>query len=387
MAWQDDNNPKKPQSPWDRKPEDQGPPDIEAIFKKLFGFLGGKKKPRAVGGTEHDGNGGDDAVSLLKAVGFVVTVIVVIWALSGIYIVAPAERAVLLKFGKYEKTVQPGPHWFARFVQTKYVVNVNQRMTVDLKSEMLTAKENIVSVAFVVQYRVSDIKNYLFNVINPINSLQQVVDSAVRQVIGRSTLDEIITTGRAKVANEVQIEIDALLKKYKPGLMVTAVTMQPAKAPEAVKPAFDDVIKAREDQVRIANEATSYANKIVPVAKGQSSRILQEAQAYQQQVVFQAKGAVSQFLAILPRYEAAPNVTAERMYLSTMQRVLSESHLVVATKGNHLFYVPGAKMAAPESMAHSAQVSDSGLPSSTTSQGGSPASINAAYMRMKEAGQ
>lgn len=369
-------------SQWGKPNGEEGPPDIEQLFKKLFGKSGSKSsggKPAEPG----------------KMFGFafwmILIVLAVIWALSGIFIVQPAERAAILRFGKYIGTVQPGPHWIPRFIDQRYVINVDQIMTMNLKDTMLTSQENIVDVDFAVQYRIGNLEEYLFNVVNPQNSLRQIVDSAIRQVIGTSRLDNILTIGRAKIAEEVRQQITFLVNRYKLGLVITDVAMQPAKAPDPVKDAFDDVIKAREDNQRIQNEAEAYANKIVPVAEGRASRIMQAATAYRQQVVLKAKGDVAQFDALLPIYDQAPGVTSDRMYLNTMQEVLRNSHvtLIDSSKGNNVFYIPLDKNAVqpvlPAEKTNSQSSRSNTAEASADAQKAAAAATMRHYLRWREA--
>ncbi|PCI39534.1 MAG: FtsH protease activity modulator HflK [Thiotrichales bacterium] len=323
----------------------EGPPDLDEIFKKLGNILRGEKKPSGnsnqTSSKKSSGNG-QNVKYWPFALGGTILVIAM-WALSGIFIVQPAEHGIILRFGKYSRTVDSGIHWYPRIIETKYVQNVDRVKATSLSTLMLTSGENIVSVAFVVQYKIGNLKNYLFNVINPEKSLKQIVDSAVRQVIGHSQLNQILTKGRAKVRDGVRKEIEILVNRYKLGLTITDVAMQPATAPDAVKSAFDDVIKAREDKVRIENEATSYANRKVPIAQGMAVRILQEAEAQKDKLVLEAKGGIAGFNALLPIYNKHPEATGTRMYLDTISNAMKRSRLVLVDTGknNHnMFYVP-----------------------------------------------
>ena len=372
------------QNPWGNKGgEDKGPPDLDALFGKILRF-GKKKSPSGTGG------GSDGGSFWLLGIGIVI-IVLILWALSGIYIVQPAEEGVILRFGKYLKTVEAGPHWFPRFIDQKYVLNVDQVNTVDLSQLMLTEKENIVDVSFIVQYQIGDIKQYLFNVVNPVDSLQQIVDSAVRQVIGHSQLDEILTTGRAKISDQVRQLIEKLVKRYKVGIVIRDVTMQPAKAPEAVKDAFDDVIKAREDQQRYINEAQSYANDITPRAQGTAARVGQEAKAYKQQVVLNAQGSIARFAALNAVYDKAPEVTSKRMYYDTLQSVLQNSrvYLVDGKGATNMFLMPSgsrslAKFIAPGAL-HQSDVKRQAVASSSATSNTTSKDATKAYMRWAEA--
>ncbi|MCP3680161.1 MAG: FtsH protease activity modulator HflK [Gammaproteobacteria bacterium] len=323
---------------------DDKPIDLEAFMKKI---IGSSRKKRPSGGGE-----GPDNLPLGKMIAGAIVAVVLLWAISGIYIVQPAERAAILRFGKYVRTVTPGPHWYPRFIEKKIVVNVNQVNTISFSQLMLTQNENIVYVSFIVQYQIGNLRNYLFNVVNPVNSLQQILESAVRQEIGHAQLDKILTTGRAEVSAGIMKTMEQLIDRYKLGINLKDVTMQPATAPSEVKAAFDDVIKAREDKERFANEATSYANKKVPIARGQAARIQQEANAYKEQIIYRSKGDTAKFLALEPIYKQNPTITANRMYFTTMERVLGNSHLYVVDSGNgshNLFYLPLDKLLAQQS--------------------------------------
>ncbi len=333
--------------PWGRNtnksPSPQGPPDLDALLRdykrKLMAILGnGNKKP----GAPSSGGPASAESPIGFLLGLVVVAVLVIWALSGIYIVSPAERAVVTQFGKYTATVEPGPHWIPRFIQAKQIVNVQRVSNFAYESEMLTKDENIVSVAVAVQYRVDDAQNYLFNVVDPVRSLEQATASALRQVVGHNTLDDLLTTGRTAVRDQVTLQLQEILSSYKAGLLVTDVTLQSIKPPEAVTAAFDDAIKAREDQQAYINKADTYDNQITAAVQGQVSRILREAEAYKKNVVLDARAATAGYLALLPSYEAAPQVTRDRLYLSTLESIFSQTNKVFLDQksGNPLLYLP-----------------------------------------------
>lgn len=334
MGW---NEPEKGKDPW--KGKDQ-PPDLDEAFKRIHE----KFKKTFSGGTGKSNNtSSGGGVSLL--VGLVALFILAIWALSGIFIVDPAEQAVILRFGKYVETVGPGPHWIPRIISSKIVLNVDRVMDHSYSAQMLTRDENLVSVAVAVQYRISDLQEYLFNVANPEESLQQATSSALRQVVGTTTLDQILTEGREVWGNSVQDTLIKTLSLYKTGIAIVNVSPQPARAPESVQDAFDDAIKAQEDEKRFKEQAYTYAAKVVPIAEGNASRIAQEAKAFSQQVVLKATGEVAEFLALLPQYIAAPKIISERMYLETMQKVLNKSSkIIIDAKSGNLLYLPLDKL-------------------------------------------
>lgn len=342
MSWNpSDQN--KGKDPWGRPNAPQGPPDLHALLKQLKNKLfGNAKKSNTPKNT-----------SEIKAnaffAGIIGLAVLILWILSGIFIVAPAERGIITRFGKYVETVGPGPHWIPRFIESKYLVNVQNISNFAYEADMLTKDENIVSVAVVVQYRIQNAKDYLFNVVDPTVSLEQATASALRQAVGHNSLDDLLTTGRSKIREQVAEQLQQIIKSYGTGLMVTDITLQSVKPPAEVVSAFDDVIKAREDQKSYINKAETYANQVTANAKGQVSRFIKEAEAYQKQSVLNAQAAVVGFLALLPEYQRSPEVTRQRMYLATMESVLSSVNKVILDQksGNPLLYLPLDKMLSP----------------------------------------
>ena len=319
--------------PFGYRQQQEGPPDLEDAFKKMWSNVKNKKKS---GNGPRDTSGGKSGSSKFgfALIGVIAIVVIIgIWGASGFFVVQPAEQGVVLQFGKYNRTVQPGLHWMARFIESKYVVNVDQVNAIKLSQEMLTQGENFVQVSFAVQYKIANLKDFLFNIQDPVRSLKEIVDSAVRQVVGTSSLDDILTVGRGQITLDIKKQIEKLVARYKNGIDIVSVQMQPAQPPTEVQAAFDDVIKAREDNQRLQNEAEGYANKIVPIAKGQANAMLKHAHAVAKQAVLLANGKVAMFNALLPKYKAAPNVTANRMYFNTMEKVLHNSRVVLLAGG------------------------------------------------------
>lgn len=333
---------------WSKGPRrEEGPPDLDELLnklqKKINNFFVRKVSRRKI--REVPFGTKTPKILTLRNILLVLLIAIMVWVAFGIFIVSPAERAIILRFGKYNKTVGPGPHWVARFIESYNVINVQRVATFPYQAEMLTKDENIVSVAVAVQYRIDNVRDYLFNVVDPIESLQQATASALRQVVGHTTLDEILTTGRELVREQVLQQLTKILDYYHCGLIIADVTLQPAKPPEAVTEAFDDVNKAREDEQRYINEAKAYQQKVVPIAEGQAARILKEADAYQKKVILQAQADTAQYLALLPQYERAPNVTRERLYLSTIEEVLhNSSKILVDVKNANMLYLPLDKL-------------------------------------------
>ncbi len=348
----------------------QGPPDLDEIVRniqnRLSGLFGGGK------------GGGGGKVSMGKAggigVGVIIAIVAGLWLLSGFYIVKQAERGVVLRFGKLQEVTEAGLHWRLPFpvdsVEKVDVQNVFQ-MEVGYRSDartgrvsqvpkealMLTEDENIVDIEFAVQYRISNAADYLFNVKDPEITIGQATESAIREIVGKSTLDFVITEGRADVANNTQAVLQKILDRYKTGIFITTAKMQKAQPPEQVKAAFDDAVKAREDEQRFKNEAQAYANDILPRARGKAARLVQEGEGYKVSVIARAEGDARRFTQIATEFAKAPEVTRERLYLETMEDVLSNSTKVFIDQkgGNNILYLPldkivtqGARVA-PES--------------------------------------
>lgn len=332
MVW---NNPNHDTGP---RQSGNNPPHLDAFFlalqkKVLLIFQRfGKKNP--------DGSMSEPPPWFGAAL--IAGFIILLWALCGIYIVGPAEEAVVLRFGRYHSSEGPGPHWAPRIIDKVYLVDKEKISTYSYDALMLTKDENIVSVAIAVQYRINNVRNYLFNGVDAHESLQQATASALRQVIGHTQLDLVLTSGRGQIRQEVRVLLEKILARYNVGLLVTDVAMQPAKAPEEVKEAFDDAIKAQEDEQRFKNQAQAYAMQVEPAARGQAQRLLADANAYKQQVVLLSKGDASRFLALLPEAKQSPQVTRTRLYIDTIQTVLQNANklFIDDTNSNNVFYLP-----------------------------------------------
>lgn len=339
MSWNDSGN----KDPWSGK---QQPPDLEEALKKLQkqlrGWLGGKG-PRNAGNPFQSKSldPQNKTVGGLLAIGASI-----LWLLSGVFIVNPAEQAAILYFGKYSETVGAGPHWIPTFIAKKIVLNVDRVSDYSYSGQMLTKDENLVAVSIAVQYRIADLSAYLFNVSDAEESLQQATSSALRQVVGTTTLDQLITAGREVWGSQVQESLVKILDRYQTGIQIISVAPQPARAPENVQSAFDDAIKAQEDERRFIEQARAYEAKVVPIAEGHSKRILREADAFAKQVVLEAQGQTAEFLQLLPQYLQAPKITAERMYIETMQQIMSQNpKIMVDAKQAPAMYLPFMKKA------------------------------------------
>ncbi|NCA70681.1 MAG: FtsH protease activity modulator HflK [Sphingobacteriia bacterium] len=348
MAWNEPGGGNK--DPWSGKSgNEQGPPDLDEVVRKLQerlgGLFGGDKssgggRPPG-GGSPFNLPGGDLSA---RIIGIIVGILVVIWLATGIYIIEPAERGVVMRFGQYVDTTGPGPHWRIPWpIESVVKVNVDEVSTFSHSASMLTQDENIVDVELTVQSRIQDASDYLFQVQDPDKTLRDATVTVVRVTVGGSKLDYVMTEGRGAVAVTIRERIQELMDQYRTGLLVTSVNMQPARPPEDVKAAFDDAIKAREDKERIENQAEAYANEIVPQARGEAARIIADARAYRDQVIAKSEGETARFTAILNEYRAAPEVTRQRLYLETMEQVIGDSSKViidVEDGGNSLLYLP-----------------------------------------------
>ena len=340
MAWNEPGGGNK--DPWSGKGGDEGPPDLDEVVRKLQERLGGFFGGRAPsGGGRAEGPRGSLGA---RAVTAVVAILVLVWLALGIYIVEPAERGVVMRFGGYLDTTNPGPHWHIPApIEDVVKVNVDEVSTLSHRAAMLTQDENIVEVELTVQSRIRDAAEYLFQDQDPERTLNDATVTVLRVTIGQSKLDYVMTEGRGAVAVTVKERIQALMDQYKTGLLVTSVNMQPAKPPEAVKSAFDDAIKAREDKERLENQAEAYSNEVIPKARGEAARILADAKAYRDKVIAESEGEAARFTAVLAQYQKAPEVTRERLYLETMEQVFGQNTKVlldVREGANNLIYLP-----------------------------------------------
>lgn len=336
MAWNDPDG--NDRDPWGNRRGDQGPPDLDEVVRRMQEKLGG-----LFGKRPGPSSSGDNALIW----GIVGLVLLGLLAWEMVYRIEPAERGVVMRFGQYVTTLQPGPHVrFPRPVEEVIKVNVERIQTLTADSAMLTGDENIVDVELAVQYRIKDVQSYLFKINDPDVSVQRVTESSIRDIIGQSTLDFVITEGRAEIATAAQVLIQEILDTYQSGIEVTSVNMQPAKPPEEVKAAFDDAIKAREDEQRKINEAEAYRNEIVERAAGEAARIGLEADAYRERVIAQSTGEANRFTQLLKEYEKAPQVTRRRLYLETIEDVMSDSTKVIMDNkgGSSLMYLPIDKL-------------------------------------------
>ena len=352
MAWNEpgNNGNGNDKDPWGggRKGGDQGPPDIDEVVrnltKKFNSLFGGGSGGSSSTGSSSSGNGGLSA----GLIAGLVAVVAVIWAFMGFYIVDEAERGVVLRFGKVlDLTVQPGLHWNPPVVDEVSLVNVSELNAKTYENRaMLTTDENIIDIAVTVQYLIQDPVKYVIAVQDPELSLDNASESAIRHVVGGNFMDEILTTGRDRIAADVHERLQDYMNVYNTGIFVSQVNVVDAQPPDAVRPAFDDVIRAREDEQRVQNQAQQYSNQIIPEARGEAQRRIESANAYSAEVVAEATGDASRFDQLLTEYLKSPEVTRQRLYIDSLEDVMTASSkiMVDVEGGNNMLFLPLDKL-------------------------------------------
>ncbi|MEJ6743676.1 MAG: FtsH protease activity modulator HflK [Porticoccaceae bacterium] len=330
MAW---NEPGGGKDPWGGNSGNAGPPDIDEALNKL------KEKLAKFGG----GSGGGSSKGLLPVI---FMVLAIIWGLLGFYQVDEKEQAVVLRLGKYSDTLGSGLQWNPPFIDSVTTVRVTEERQYQARGLMLTQDENIVEISLTVQYNIANAKDFVLSIKNPVTSLEQATDSALRHVVGSTGLDGVISTGREEVAVSTAEKLQELLNVYTSGINVVKINIEEARPPTEVRAAYDDVIKAREDLERLVNEAQAYSNGVIPEARGEAQRLREEAEGYLSQVVSKSEGEAKRFTSLLKEYKKAPRVTRERLYLDAIEQVMSNSTkiLVDTEGGNNMLYLPLDKL-------------------------------------------
>ncbi len=384
MAWND------PQ--WGNR-NDGGPPDLDELWRRFNQRLNASFGRRGGGGGAQ-GRGGAGGFRLPGGVGLIIGILVLVWLASGFYIVDAGERGVVLRFGKYVETTQPGPRWHLPYpIESVEVVNVEQVRTVEVgyrnnvkskvlsESLMLTDDENIVDLQLSVQYILKDPEEYLFMNRNPDEAVKQAAESAIREIVGKSKMDFVLFEGRAEVADRATRLMQTILDRYRTGVLISKVNLQNVQPPEQVQAAFDDAVKAGQDRERLRNEGEAYANDVIPRARGLAARLLEEAEGYKQRVVANAQGEAARFKQILAEYNKAPQVTRERLYQETMQQVLSNTtKVLVDDKGSgNLLFLPLDRLLQMSGAAVSAEGAQ------PATDPGQPADRNDTLFRSREA--
>jgi membrane protease subunit HflK len=342
-------NGEKDRDPWgQRRRAASGPPDLDQIVRNIQRRLSNLFGGRGGGST--------------FGIGLIAVIVLGLWLVSGFYVVQQGERGVVLRFGKYHAATMAGLHWHMPYpIERVEKVNVDKVSTIEIgyrsdsrggrrkiprEALMISGDENIIDIEFAVQYRIKDAAAYLFNVRDPEVTIGQATESAVREIVGKSTLDFALTEGRVSVSRDARKLLQEILDRYNTGIYIVTVETQKAQPPDQVKPAFDDAVKAREDEQRLKNEAEAYANDVVPRARGAAARLLQEADAYKASVIARAEGDARRFNQVYKAYAKAPAVTRERLYIEAMQQVLdSTTKIYIDQKGgNNLLYLPIDKL-------------------------------------------
>jgi membrane protease subunit HflK len=341
MAW---NEPGGNKDPWGNKGND-GPPELDEIFKKLqdklSGIFGGKG-----GGSSSSNSGGSGFI-----VGILIAVLVIAYVVMGAGVVNEQERAVVLRLGTYHSTKEPGFRWNPPLIDRVYVVNVTKVEEWSTKQQMLTQDLNIVDINISVQFVIDDARGYVLNVREPTKSLQEAANSALRHVAGSTVMHEVLTEGREQVAVEIGERLQTYLNSYGTGIQIETVNIEESNPPSEVQAAFDDVIKAREDEERYKNEAQTYANGIIPEARGLAQRMIEEATAYRERVIAESEGEAQRFEYLLAEYKKAPEVTRSRLYIDAVEEVMQNSSKVMVDVegGNNMMYIPLDKITGQQS--------------------------------------
>jgi len=337
MAWNEPGGGGKDKDPWGQKGADQGPPDLDEAFRKLQSQLAG------IFGGRTSGSGGSGRSSVNpRTVVMGIGAVVLIYFLSGIYQLDQRERGVVLRFGAVQSdVVMPGLHWYPRFIDVVRSVDVTRLNSIKHQSLMLTQDENIVDVTLTVQWVIDKPIDFVTKVRDPENSLENAAESALRHVVGGTQMDNVITEGAA-VAIEVQERLQMYLNRYGTGILVSKVNIDQSVPPKQVQDAFDDVQRAKEDQQRVVNEANAYRESVVPEARGDAQKEILQAEAYRDQVIARATGEAQRFDKLLAEYKQAKQVTRDRLYIDSMETVLSKSSkILIDVKGaNNMMYLP-----------------------------------------------
>ncbi|HKI75044.1 MAG TPA: FtsH protease activity modulator HflK [Pseudomonadales bacterium] len=371
MAWNEPGG-GDDKDPWGNR-GDQGPPDLDEAFKKLQNNL----TEMFGGGRRGSGGGGGGAMPFNSNVILLgLGIVLFIWFAMGVYVIDQQEKGIVLRFGKaLPGEVLPGLHWNPPLIDRVMKANVTRVRTIEHDAQMLTEDENIVKVKMSVQYVIGDIRAYLLQVSDPDQTLSEATESALRHEVGSSEMNDVLTEGRADLSQRVKERIQTYMDRYGTGIAIRQVIIDETAPPDEVLAAFDDVIKAREDEIRFKNEANAYANQIVPEARGQAQKILEQSQGYEKRVVAESGGEAERFNKLYAAYKLAPVVTRERMYIDAMQSVYSNSTKVMVDVkgGSNLLYLPLDKIIQQSTQKQSSSSGDNG---GTSSSGNSTSSTS-----------
>jgi len=355
MAWNEPGG-NKDKDPWGNKNNQDGPPDLDEIVKKM------QRKFKSVLGSNRPGGGSTDDGGSAFFLSFIAAIILIVWAFTGIYIVDEQQKAVVLQFGEFKEETQPGIHWRLPWpIEQEYKVNVTQVETYSNEYQMLTGDENIIFIKLEVQFRVADAQKYLFEVADPVLTLEEVTESALRTEVGHRTMDSILEgDGRTDLVSATKKEIQTVMDAYNTGVNVVSVNLQQANPPSEIDAAVIDVQKAKEDQDRFKKEGQAYANDVLPRAEGQAQSLREHASAYKLEKIARARGETSRFLQTYEEYKKAPEITRKRLYIETMEEVLSNVSkvLVKIKQGNNIMYIPLQQIMSGAAASTSGSVTD-----------------------------
>lgn len=388
MAWNEPGN-SGDRDPWGGG-DGNGPPDLDEVMKnlqkKVSGIFGGNKGGSTNGAATGGGQPGLPGGLIIGGA----VIALLIWGFTGVYRISEGQQGVELRFGEFKSISAPGLHWhIPKPIEWVEVVDLGQSRAVEIgyrqnsrtgqtglvprESLMLTRDENIIDIKFAVQYRIDDAKDYLFNILDPEGTLQQVAEAAIRQQVGETDMDSILSKDRDAVAAGVSKTIQELLDLYQSGLLITRVNMQDAQPPEQVQAAFADAVKAREDKQRLINEAEAYRNDVLPRASGEAARIMAEANAYEATLVANARGVAARFTSLREVYDKSPQVTRQRLYLETMEDVLSSNRKVMieGDAGNNMLYLPLDRLIKENGRVDTIDLNSSGITTPATPSSGS----------------
>lgn len=313
--------------PWSRPDRNNQPPELDKVVKEFF---------------KKFSNNGSAAFNF--SIIIILFATITIWAMAGFFVISEGQTAVILRLGEFNRELGRGLKWYAPIIEQKYVVSTDRISTYEYEAEMLTTDENYAKVKVALLYRVLSPSDYLFNVKDPIDTLKEVTASALRQVVGKSTLDEVLSSGKEQVRKEIEETVVSTLGSYKMGIQVRGVKLLAALPPTQVSEAFEDAIKAREDEQRFINIAEAYYNEMLPKAKGKASRILNEATAIKESTILNAKAEVEGFNALIPIYRKDPALLTTRLYIQTMESIFAKTPKILMNGDKNISYIPLADL-------------------------------------------
>lgn len=349
MPWNEPGNSSNNKDPWTGRPK-QTPPDLEAFLRDLLKKIAALFKLKSF-----NKNAAILTKTLLplrfnsKVIGFIFTFLLLAWLCTGFFTVDPSEQAVVTRFGHYIATLSPGHHWILKPIESRYVIHPKNNSSFYYQTTLLTRDGNKVSVVATLHYSIANARQFLFSNAQPLQSLQELTANAVQQTLGQLSLEQLLIANLSSLQQTLQTKIDQSLAKYRTGLVLNTIKLQPIQVPEELKASFNDVASAQTDKEQLENQAKAYAIQIEPASNDQSERLIADAKAYQQEVILKAKAETTRFLALLPAYEASPVLTRKRLYLEAMQAMMIHSNkMLIDNSANTSFYLSLNNSALPD---------------------------------------